>query len=75
MEKFNKKRYNKYKNNNVLKYRIWLHKEKRMFYIDINFPVLLNTEKIYLKDLIEEHNGTIFLIGVMSNVLKSQLML
>ena len=64
----------KYKNNNVLKYRIWLHKEKKMVYIDINFPVLLNAEKIYLKDLIEEHNGTIFLIGVMSNVLKSQLM-
>lgn len=44
-----------------------------MVYIDINFPVLLNTEKIYLRDFIEEHNGTIFLIRVMSNVLKSQL--
>lgn len=43
-----------------------------MVYIDINFPTLLN-KKIYLKDLIEEHNGTIFLIAVMSNVLKSQI--
>ena len=62
----------KYEKKDFLKYRTWQPKEKKMVYIDINFPTLLN-KKIYLKDLIEEHNGTIFLIAVMSNVLKSQL--
>ena len=66
--KFLKNNYDK----KTVKYRIWNKKQKKMIYMDINFPKSTNT-KIFIKDLISERNGMLFCMVLMKKVLNSQL--
>lgn len=64
---------NKYVGHKEIKYRMWMAKKKKMIYVDINFPKEFKNNKIYLKDIINEKQGIIFLCGLMRNILDSQL--
>ncbi len=48
-------------------------KQEKMIYVDINFPKEYKNNKIYLKDIINEKQGVVFLCGVMKNILDTQL--
>lgn len=63
----------KYVGKSEVKYRMWIPNKKKIIYVDINFPQEYKDNKIYLKDIINEKNGIIFLCGIMKNVLSSQL--
>lgn len=63
----------KYVGHKVIKYRMWLPNKKKMIYVDIKLPNNYMDNKIYLKDIIDEKNGIIFLCGIMQNVLDSQI--
>lgn len=52
---------------------MWLDNKKKMIYVDINFPKEIASNKIYLKDIINEKQGILFLCGIMKNVLDFQL--
>lgn len=64
---------NKYVGHKEIKYRMWMDNKKKMIYVDINFPKEFASNKIYLKDIINEKQGIFFLCGIMKNVLDSQL--
>lgn len=64
---------NKYVGHKEIKYRMWMDNKKKMIYVDINFPKEFASNKIYLKDIINEKQGIFFLCGIMKNVLNSQL--
>lgn len=63
----------KYAGRDEIKYRMWIANKKKMIYVDINFPPKFDKDKIYLKDIISEKNGIVFLCGAMKNILDSQL--
>lgn len=63
----------KYSGHEQVKYRIWISKQSKMVYIDINFPIIYDESKIFLKDIISEKEGVIFLCYIMKKVLDSQL--
>ena len=64
----------KYSGHKQVKYRIWIAKQFKMIYIDINFPDMYDESKIFLKDIISEKKGVIFLCYIMKKILDSQLM-
>ena len=63
----------KYSGHEQVKYRIWIAKQSKMIYIDINFPNIYDESKIFLKNIISEKEGMIFLCYIMKKVLDSQL--
>ena len=63
----------KYAGHNEIKYRMWIPSKKKMIYVDINFPKEYKNNKIYLKDIVNEKQGVIFLCGLMKNILDTQL--
>ena len=57
----------------TVKYRIFEHSKKKMTYISINFPEKYSDDnKIYLKDIITEKEGTKICISLMKQILDIQ---
>ena len=63
----------KYTGKSEVKYRFWESEKSRMTYISINFPKQYNDDnKIYLKDIISEHEGIKFSLILMGQIINTQ---
>lgn len=62
----------KYTGHQEVKYRCWETDKQRMTYISIRFPQEYGENKIYLKDLIAEKDGTRFSLIMMQQILNTQ---
>lgn len=63
----------KYDNHEVVKYRIWEVKKKKMTYVSIGFPDgYKRGNKIYLRDILKEKEGIWFSMVFMKKVLFTQ---
>lgn len=62
----------KFSGNEEVKYRFWESQKKKMTYISIRFPAEYGESKIYLKDMISERDGIKFSLGMMRNILNTQ---
>ncbi len=64
---------NKYKGKEIVKYRFWESKKKKMTYLSINFPQKYDElTKIYLKEILSEKEGVKFSFILMKQVLDTQ---
>lgn len=63
----------KYKGKPEVKYRFIENSKENFTYITIKFPENYNTEKIYLKSIIEEEQGIKFAIVMMIRILNTQI--
>ncbi len=64
----------KFSGKEVVKYRFWNQKKKKMTYVSISFPEKYNNNKIYLKDIISEKDGVIFSFIIMHKILNTQVL-
>jgi hypothetical protein len=65
--------YNKYEGHDPVKYRFRHPDIKKMTYVSINFPTnYMADEKIWLKDLISEREGTTFSMIFMRRIIDTQ---
>lgn len=62
----------KYAGHQDVKYRFWEADKKRMTYMNIRFPQEYGENKIYLKDMIAEKDGTKFSLMLMQKILNTQ---
>ena len=63
----------KYSGHPEIKYRIWDKKKKAFTYVSVSFPPKYDSEiGIYLKDIMPEKEGFIFIISLMHSVMMSQ---
>lgn len=63
----------RYDEHEVVKYRIWEAKKKKMTYVSIGFPKgYKEGKKIYLKDIFEEKDGIWFSVVFMKKILDTQ---
>ncbi len=62
----------KYAGHDEIKYRFWEADKKEMTYMSISFPPEFENNKIYLKDMIAEKDGTKFSIIMMRQILNTQ---
>lgn len=66
--------FRKYEGKPHLKYRFWEGEKKKMAYIMISFPRdYTQGEKVFLKDLLPEHDGMKFTTIFMWNILRLQI--
>lgn len=64
----------KYKGKEIVKYRFWEPRKKRMTYLSINFPEDYEKDnKIYLKEIISEKEGVKFSFILMKQILDTQM--
>jgi len=64
----------KYKGKEIVKYRFWEPRKKRMTYLSINFPEDYEKDnKIYLKEIISEKEGVKFSFILMKQILDTQI--
>jgi len=64
----------KYNGTTELKYRVWESREKRMTYVNINFPPdYIDNKRYYLKDIINEMEGIKFSFVLMKKIMVSQI--
>jgi hypothetical protein len=65
--------FEKYKGKEVVKYRFWEAKKKKMTYMSINFPTHYDKDtKIFLKDILSEKEGIKFSFILMKQILDTQ---
>lgn len=63
----------KFKNNNVVKYRFWEEDKKKMTYLSVKFPNNYDKEnKIYMKNILSEKEGVEFSFILMKQILNTQ---
>lgn len=62
----------KYLGHEEVKYRFWEADKKRMTYMSIRFPKEYGENKIFLKDMIVEKDGTKFSLIMMKQILNTQ---
>jgi len=63
----------KYQGHDIVKYRFWEEKKKKLTYLSINFPKQYDGEtKIYLKDFLTEIEGVKFSFILMKKILDTQ---
>lgn len=62
----------KYLGHEEVKYRFWEADKKRMTYMSIRFPKEYGENKIFLKDMIVEKDGTKFSLIMMKQILDTQ---
>jgi len=62
----------KYKGREQIKYRFWEEHKKRMTYLSIDFPSTYDDNKIFLRDILSEKEGTKFSFVMMRNIIDTQ---
>lgn len=62
----------KYTGHKEIKYRFWEANKKCMTYMSIRFPEKYDENKIYLKDMIAEKEGSVFSLIMMRKILDTQ---
>jgi hypothetical protein len=65
--------FEKYKGKEVVKYRFWEARKKKMTYLSINFPKSYDSDtKIFLKNILNEKEGVKFSFILMKQILDTQ---
>ena len=62
----------KYSGKDMVKYRFWESKKKKMTYLSIKFPQKYHNNKIYLKKILSEREGIKFSFILMRQILDTQ---